>query len=81
MVWLKVDTVVLGRRGSATPTIARCSTDDPAATLVRLNAEREPLYQEVADIVDRRAARRPACSTSAQVAAAVRNRLVDPGRA
>ena len=65
--------------GWAPPTIARCSADDPAATLDRLNAEREPLYQSVATIVidEQRGTR---VLDVAQVAAAVRHRLVDGDR-
>ena len=78
VVWLKADPAVLAQRvGSADhrPLLEH----DPAATLDRLNAEREALYQSVATIVidEQRGSR---VLDVAQVAAAVRSRLVDPGR-
>ncbi len=78
MVWLKASPSVLAERVGTSdhrPLLA----DDPAAALVRLNAEREPLYQSVATIVidEQRGTR---VLDVAQVAAAVHHRLVDGDR-
>jgi chorismate synthase len=78
VVWLKVDPSVLAGRvepGDHRPLLEH----DPDASLARLSAEREPLYQSVADIVldERRGDR---ILDVDQVAAAVRSRLLDPAR-
>jgi chorismate synthase len=78
VVWLKVDPAELvGRVGSADhrPLLE----EDPAGTLDRLSADREALYQSVATIVidEQRGSRMLDID---QVAAAVRSRLLDPGR-
>ncbi len=78
VVWLKAAPSILAERlvtSDHRPLLA----DDPAAALVRLNAEREPLYQSVATIVidEQRGTR---VLDVAQVAAAVHHRLVDGDR-
>jgi len=78
VVWLKASPAVLaGRVGSADhrPLLG----SDPAAVLDRLDTEREALYQSVATIVidEQRGTR---VMDVDQVAAAVRTRLLDPGR-
>ncbi|MDQ1374914.1 MAG: shikimate kinase [Actinomycetota bacterium] len=50
VVWLRADPAVLAERvgsGVGRPLLG----DDPAAALKRLEAERRPLYEEVADVV------------------------------
>jgi len=78
VVWLKVDPAELvSRVGRADhrPLLE----NDPAGTLDRLSADREALYQAVATIVidEQRGSRMLDID---QVAAAVRSRLLDPGR-
>ena len=78
VVWLKASPAVLAERvGSADhrPLLG----SDPAAVLDRLDTEREALYQSVATIVidEQRGTR---VMDVDQVAAAVRSRLLDPGR-
>ncbi len=69
VVWLDVDPAVLAARvrpGDHRPLIA----DEPAVTLARLDAQRRPLYEEVADVVVRPEGVTPA-ETADQVVAAV----------
>jgi chorismate synthase len=78
VVWLKASPAVLAERvgnEDHRPLLG----SDPAAVLDRLDTEREALYQSVATIVidEQRGTR---VMDVDQVAAAVRSRLLDPGR-
>ncbi len=78
VVWLEAAPAVLASRvgdSGHRPLLA----DDPAGTLDRLNREREALYQSVATVVidEQRGSR---VLDVDQVVAAVRSRILEPGR-
>jgi shikimate kinase len=52
VVWLRADPDLLAARVARSRTTHRpLLADDPVATLLRLDAERRPLYEELADVV------------------------------
>jgi shikimate kinase len=51
VVWLRADPAVLAGRVGRHDHRPLLDNDDPAGTLVRLAAERTPLYAEVADVI------------------------------